>query len=108
MILAEKVRMHKELSKKIAELEEQKKLLGEEILAQMENSTLHVIGYTVKKYDRLSIKLSIEDARALNAVKIEETIDKDKIKEMHKQGRAIAGVNETSYIVVTELNTQSQ
>jgi hypothetical protein len=33
---------------------------------------------------RLSIKLSLKKARALNATKIEETVDKDKIKVLYR------------------------
>lgn len=101
MNLQEQIRLHKEISQKIEELEQQKKALSIAIMQQMASSTLQVPGYFVRRLSRLSIKLSVEQARSMNAVKMEETVDKDKIKALYKSGHPIEGVNEIHYIQVS-------
>lgn len=103
MSLEDQIKLHKSLSIKIKELEEQKKTLGVSIMQAMQGKTLQLGGYLVKCYSRLSIKLSVEEARPYNAVKLEETVDKDKIKTLYKQGRVIKGVSESQFIIVSTL-----
>jgi hypothetical protein len=102
MTLQDQIRLHKELSKKIEELEEQKKALGFEILQKMESNTLQIPGFIVRRINRLSIKLSIDEARAFNAIKLEEIVDKDKIKALYNSGHTIHGVSEIQYIQISE------
>ena len=78
MTLEEQISAYKEIGKKIDELEEKKKTLGVAIMQQMQGKKMEVAGYVVRRYSRLSIKISLEEARTLNAVKLEETIDKNK------------------------------
>jgi hypothetical protein len=101
MNLEEQIRIHKEISQKIDELEEQKKILSMAIMQQMEGKTFQSADYLVRKITRLSIKISLDDARALDAIKMEETVDKEKIKEYHQKGIPIEGVSEYEYITVT-------
>lgn len=101
MNLQDQVRLHKELSKKIEELESLKKELSLAIMQQMTNKTLSLPGFIVRRYNRLCIKVTIEEARALNAVKLEETVDKDKIKALHNNGQPISGVSEIQYIQIS-------
>lgn len=101
-MLEEQIKLHKTISKRIAQLEEERKQLGLIIMKQMAANILQIPGFCVKRYKRLSIKLSIEDARSLNAVKLEEIVDKDKIKMLISNGTTISGVSETQYIQITE------
>lgn len=101
MSLEDQIRLHKELSQNIEELELQKKELGLAILQQMTEKTLSVPGYIVRRCQRLSIKLTIEEARLLNAVKMEETVDKDKIKDLYNNGESVQGVSEIEYIQIS-------
>ncbi len=105
MSIEEKVKIYKELGQTIEELEEQKKLLGIEILQQMTEKSFKTTDYLVKKYNRLNIKTSLEEARLFDAVKTVETVDKEKIKELYQRGEAIEGVSETQYIQVSPLST---
>ena len=82
MTLEHQIRLHKELSKKIEEMEEQKRQLGAAIMQQMQSKTLQIPGFIVRHCSRLSIKLTLEEARSFNAVKLEETVDKDTIKAL--------------------------
>ena len=107
MNLQELVRLHKELSKKIEELEAQRKELGLAILQQMSATVINLPGFVVRRCNRLSIKLTIEEARALNAIKIEETVDKDKIKALHKNGHLMTGVSEIQYVQITSSTKQT-
>lgn len=99
--LLEQIKLHKAISQQIEQLEEQKKALGASILNQMPGSSLQVPGYLVKRFNRLTISVSIEQARSLHAVKLEEAVDKDKIKALHKSGQPIEGVREISFIQIS-------
>lgn len=101
-MLEEQIKRHKEISQQIEQLEEQKRTLGLAIMEQMSCNSLQIPGYRVKLCKRISIKLSIEEARSLNAVKLEETIDKEKIKILFSNGQGIHGVSEIQYIQITE------
>jgi hypothetical protein len=102
MNLQEQVRLHKSLSRQIEALESQKKQLSATILREMTEKTLHLGPYHVKRCSRLSIKLSLDQARTYHAVKLEETIDKDKIKLLYKSGYPIPNVSENEYIQIFE------
>ena len=68
----------------------------------MTTKTLHLGPYHVTSCSRLSIKLYLDQARALNILKLQETIDKDKVKFLHKSGKIIPGVSEIHYIQIFE------
>lgn len=101
MNLEEQIGKYNEIRKNIDELEQQKKALGIAIMEQMEGKTMQVAGYLVRRYSRLSIKLSLEEARIFNAVKMEEMVDKDKIKALHELGKPVPGVSEIQYIQIS-------
>lgn len=105
MDLANQIKQHKELSKQIEKLEEQKKALGLSIMQQMKTKTLQVPGYLVRHCSRLSFNLTLEEARSFNAIKHEEVVDKDKLKTIYHSGRSIQGVSEIHYIQILELTT---
>lgn len=101
MSLEEEIRLHKEISRKIEELEEQKKKLTLAILQAMSGKSLQFGSYLVRRYSRLSITLPLDQARHYNAVKVEETVDKGKLKELYKAGVSIPGIKEIEYITVS-------
>lgn len=101
MNLQDQVKLHKELSKKIEELESLKKDLGIAIMQQMTDNALRLPGFIIRRYNRICIKTTIEQARAFSAVKLEEIIDKDKIKALYKNGQSIDGVSEIQYIQIS-------
>lgn len=70
---------------------------------QMITPVLQVPGYRVKRYHRLSIAVTVDNARILNAVKFEEVVDKDKIKALYNKGQPIEGVTEVNYIQVSKI-----
>ena len=101
MTLEDQIRLHKALTLQIEQLEVQRKQLGLSILQAMPNNSLQFGNFYIRRCSRLSIKLSLEEARALQATKLEETVDKDKIKTLHRSGQSIKGVYETEYISIT-------
>ncbi len=101
MDFQEQVKRHKEISLQIEELEKEKKALGTAIMNQMQGKTARVSDYLVRRMQRISISTSIEDARILNATKMEETVDKDKIKALYQQGHPVQGVSEVHYIQIS-------
>lgn len=102
MNLEEKVKLHRSLTLKIEELEEQRKLLGMSIKEAMYVKTMHFGDLTVRRCSRVSIATTLEEARHLNAIKLEEAVDKDKIKILYHQGLSIAGVKEIEYIQIVQ------
>jgi hypothetical protein len=101
MDLEEKVRLYKEISQQITELEEQKKSLSQAILQEMQGKSLQIGSYQVKRTSRLSISTTLDQARAYNATKLEEIVDKEKIKQFYTNGDSIPGVKTIEYILVT-------
>lgn len=101
MSLEDHIRQHKEISLKIEELEEQKKALGQEILRRMEGKSLQVNGYLVKRCSRVSISSTIDQARLFQATKMEEVVDKDKLKALFKSGTVVPGIKVIEYIQIS-------
>ena len=102
MDLEEAVKTHKQLSEQIDALEKQRKDLGQMIMQQMGDKIIHVSHYIVRHCSRLSIKLSLEDARLLDMVKTQEVVDKERIKSLYEEGHHVPGVSETHYIQISE------
>ena len=105
MTLEEKVSAYKELRSKIEELESQKKIIAAEILQLIpqETKAVQVSGSTVRRISRLSIKISIENAKILDAVKMLEVVDREKIKKLFERGDDIPDVEEIHSIQVYSL-----
>lgn len=99
--MEELIRTYYEIMKQIDELEEKKRELSAAILKQMQAKSMRVAGYIARKYSRLSIKLTIEEARTLDAIKMQETVDKDKIKALYHLGQPVKGVFEVEYLRVS-------
>ena len=102
MNLEEQIKTYRELGDKIEELELQRKALGVGILQQMQEKTLKLGGFVVRSCKRLSIKLSIEEARIFDATKMEEVVDKVRIKALYEQGEPVPGVSTIEYIQVSQ------
>lgn len=104
MTLEEKVKAYKELGGQIEALEEQKKALAREILQLMpaDAKTVRIADYQVRRISRLSIKTSMETATLLGAVKTEEVIDREKIKELYAKGHQVPDVFEIQFIQVSQ------
>ena len=107
--LEDKVRAYKDLSSQIAELEEKRKILGAEILQMLSKGTktFYIAGYRVQRCERLSIKISLEDARMIGATKNEEVINKDEIKRLHQLGHALPNVQMKESLIVYHLSKTS-
>ena len=108
MSLEEKVLEHHALGQKIAELEAERKALGARILGSMQNKTMQVSDLVARRYTRLSIKMSLEEAQRLDATKVEEVIDREKIKALYQLGRTPESVQEISYVVVSKIKSREE
>ncbi len=110
MELEEKIARYKDLGHQIAELEMQKKALVAEILQSIpkESKSIQVAGNNVKRVRRLSIRTSLEAAKLFEAVKMQEVVDKDKLKKLYEQGQNIPDVTEFEYIQVSTLKEECQ
>lgn len=108
MELEHKIAKYKELGQQIAELEKQKKTVVAEILhcIPKEMKSIQVAGNSVKRVRRLSIRTSLETAKLFEAVKMQEVVDKAKIKRLYEQGEAIPDVTEFEYIQVSSLKEE--
>lgn len=101
-ILEEKVAEYLELKKAIEELEARKKTLASEILECMpkESRRVDLKESWVRKASIFSIKTSLMHARKLGAVKIEEVLDKERLKQLYRLGENPPGVSEIHYVQV--------
>ncbi len=101
MTLEEKMATYREICQQIKLLEEEKKILAQSILQEMPSKKMVFTDYIARSYTRLSIHIPIEQARMLDATKMVEQVDKERIKEIHNGGTALEGVKEISYLVIT-------
>ncbi len=102
MTLKDLARQHKELSLKIEALEAERKLLGQTILQAMTDKSMCFGAYTIRRFSRVSITSTIDQAREFQAIKMEEVVDKDKLKLLYRSGTTVPGVKEIQYISVTK------
>lgn len=102
MSIEQQVKEYKTLSAQIAELDARRKALGKEILQQMPAyAKCHYVDeWVVRRYSRVTIKTTLEEAKGLGLSKVEEVVDKDKIKELFERGQMIPNVSKTEYITV--------
>jgi hypothetical protein len=107
MSLEEQVDLYKELRSKIEMLEGQKKAVAATIAQLMEADKVDLGGCIVRRYKRLYITLSLDNARALGATKTKEAVDQQKIKELHKLGHVIKGVSEITLIQVSKVKEET-
>ncbi|MCI0616192.1 hypothetical protein L0244_24690 [bacterium] len=101
MSLEDKIIAYKRLGLQIESLEEKKKALGQEILLEMPLKKMEIAGYKAFRYTRLAIRIPLEEARILGVTKMEEQIDKEKVKQLYKMGQKMDGVREIAYLIVT-------
>lgn len=101
MTLEEKILAYKTLIQEIDLLEEKKKVLSQEILSEMTSKKMEIAGHKIYHYHRLSITTPLEAARLIDATKMTEQIDKEKIKDLYNNGQKIEGVKEIDYLVVS-------
>jgi hypothetical protein len=104
MDLAKKITIYKQLIRQIATLEEEKRRIAQEIIAEMPDKRFDTAEFRAIRYQRLSIHPSLELARELNATKMEEQVDKEKIKQIFHSGISIKGVEMRSYLNVSVKN----
>lgn len=67
----------------------------------MQSKSLQVDQYLVRRVMRLSFQFSLEEARALKATKMAETVDRDRLKALYHQNGSLAGVSEVHYIQIS-------
>ena len=105
MTLEDKIRRYKEIGQTIENLEAQKKSLVQEILALLppDAPSLDVAEYRVRRAGKFIIKTSLETARTFDCVRLEETVDKTKIKRLIEQGQYIPDVTQIHFIQVTAI-----
>ena len=102
MSLETKIARYVELRQQIEELEIEKKALMSEVLELLPQKTPSVFipGYRIKRASLLTIKISLESAKQLGAVKMKEVVDKEKIKKLYLEGHNPPDVSEVHFIQV--------
>lgn len=102
MTLEEKIIEYKALQEQIKALEEKKAELYKQILASFprDSGEINSENYRVKRYTKFTIRTTVEEARAFQATKVEESVDKEKIKELIHSGIFVPNVTEASYFFI--------
>lgn len=98
--IAEKVTQYSKILQQKGKLNKQKRELAEAIIAGLPNGTLETPDFQVTRHPRLSIRTSLDEARKLNATKMVEQVDKEKIKQLYLSGIPVKGVEEQSSLSV--------
>ena len=102
MDLEVQVKRHKEISRLIDELEKERKAIGVALLERMKGGKLLLVAdFVIKKVQRFSFAVSIEEARKHNATKMEEAVDKEKLKSLFIEGSDIKGISQFQYVQVS-------
>ncbi len=100
--LEEKLKEHREMSDRIRACEKRKKEITEELLKILPRATrkYETPHFKASRQERVNIRTSLEDAKALHATKTEEVVDKEKIKSMYISGQQIPGITKTEFFLV--------
>jgi hypothetical protein len=103
--LEEKIVKYVQIQEQIKALEEVKQQIYQEILGSfhLDSQEIFSESYRVKRHFRINIKTTVEEARPFQAIKTEEVVDKDKIKELLHSGVLVPNVTETSYFFIHKL-----
>lgn len=101
-LLEKKLGRYRYLSDQIRLLEQEKKELSQELLQNYPAPTakFHTPQFSVSRHSRISITTTVEHARDFHATKIEEIVDKEKLKSLHLQGLLIPGITVSEYLLV--------
>ncbi|HUD01029.1 MAG TPA: hypothetical protein VMR37_01765, partial [Rhabdochlamydiaceae bacterium] len=104
MSLEEKILKYRQLQEHIKLLEEQKQKIYQEILQSFPKDSQEIFSdnFRLRRYFRLTIRTSLEEARTFDATKTEEFVDKEKIKKLIHQGILVPNVTEASYFFIHE------
>jgi hypothetical protein len=110
MSLEEKILKYKETQEQIKKLEEEKKKAYEEILNSFtpDKDEIFSKSFRVKKHSSIKIKINVTEARAFQATKKEEVVDKEKIKELVSSGVCVPNVTESAYFFIHDLEKESK
>ena len=95
------IQVYKEMTQRIAKMEEERKEIGRAILQQMTTKSLSIAGYIVRSCERLNIHTELEKAREWGATRMEEVIDKAKLKQLYQAGCEIPGISISQFIQVS-------
>ncbi|MBI2809476.1 MAG: hypothetical protein HYX67_01405 [Candidatus Melainabacteria bacterium] len=60
--------------------------------------------YVVRSHNRLSIQISLHNAKNLGAVKMQEVVDKEIIKKLYEAGQKMPDVKPIQFISVSKLS----
>ena|SRR3989304_8654210 len=103
------LRVHKELTNQIRELEDQKKEISKNLLTAFPPGIKKYTTpcFNVFRQERISFRTTLEEARVFHAVKTEETVDKSKLASLHSSGTTIPGITHTEYVLVKEITPKT-
>jgi hypothetical protein len=105
MSLEEKIVEYQLINAQIKELEATKQKVYKEILKELPRNQKVVFSenFQISQHTRFTIKTSLEEARPFNATKVEEIVDKEKIKQLVLSGLLVPNVTEARYFFIKSL-----
>ncbi len=110
MSLEEKILKYKQIQEQVKRLEEEKQHVYKEILQSFSQDEKEVFSanYRVKRYFRMTIKTTVDEARNFQATRTEEIVDKEKIKELVHSGIFVPNVTESAYFFIYSLKSKEE
>lgn len=98
--LNDKLGQFVKMSRDKTALTQDKQELKEEILAAMSADAVETAEYKAMRKRKIAVRTTLDEARAVSAVKTVEVVDRKKCKELYLSGVAVAGVEEEEALVV--------
>lgn len=84
--------------KQIEELSKLKENLTDQILSLMTSDKVVTTNYKITKIRQISVKTSLDCARALGCTVMQEEIDKDALRKLYQKGVTVPDVKENEWI----------
>lgn len=93
---------HREIMKQFQELTKRKEELNAKILSLLNHDKVETPFYKITKVKQLSVKTSMDDARHLGCMVVKEDINKEALKELHRQGLPVPGITINEWVLIKE------
>ncbi|MBS0626154.1 MAG: hypothetical protein JSS32_08905 [Verrucomicrobia bacterium] len=94
---------YKVLMEQIDELTDRKTAVSQQILSQLKEKTTQTPHFKISKYQRVTVKTSIESARALGCTVQVEDIDKEALRRLYDEGLPVPNIHQNEYIRISLL-----
>ena len=94
---------YRNLTGQIDALSEKKSEVGNQILAQLKEKNTMTPRFKVSKFQRVTVRTSLESARVFGCVVQVEDIDKEALRRLYDEGIPVPNIQQSEYIRIAPL-----